>query len=111
MAGEERLEWDYVIVGSARVGHAGGTPGGSGMRVFVAEGGGDPLRISADRLPEDYEVPAFHAAACEESRDELDFRVRHYADEQRQARDPKYERERACSILGGCTRRLHVHNA
>ena len=113
MAGEERLEWDYVIVGS---GAGGGTLAArlveSGMRVFVLEAGGDPLRISADRLPEDYDVPDFHAAACENPAMSWDFRVRHYADERRQARDPKYERGRGvlyprAAALGGCT----VHNA
>src|SRR5512141_502995 len=113
MAGEERLEWDYVIVGS---GAGGGTLAArlveSGMRVFVLEAGGDPLRISAEGLPEDYEVPAFHAAACENPAMSWDFRVRHYVDEQRQARDPKYERGRGvlyprAAALGGCT----VHNA
>src|SRR5664279_5696538 len=93
MNGAERLEWDYVIVGS---GAGGGTLAArlveSGMRVFVLEAGGDPLGISADRLPEDYEVPAFNASACENPAMKWDFKVRHYADEQQQARDPKYER-------------------
>ena len=113
MAGEERLEWDYVIVGS---GAGGGTLAArlveSGMRVFVLEAGGDPLGISAEGLPEDYEVPAFHAAACENPAMSWDFRVRHYGDERRQARDPKYERGKGvlyprAAALGGCT----VHNA
>src|SRR5690242_20458975 len=92
MAGEERLERDYVIVGS---GAGGGTLAArlvdAGMRVFVLEAGGDPLRIQADRLPEDYEVPAFHASACENPAIRWDFKVRHYSDERRQARDSKYE--------------------
>lgn len=113
MAGEDRLEWDYVIVGT---GAGGGTLAArlveSGMRVFVLEAGGDPLRISADRLPEDYEVPAFHASACENPAMRWDFKVRHYVDEQRQARDPKYEQGQGvlyprAAALGGCT----AHNA
>lgn len=113
MAGEARLEWDYVIVGS---GAGGGTLAArlveSGMRVFVLEAGGDPLGVTADRLPDDYEVPAFHAFACENAAMSWDVKVRHYADEQRQARDPKYEQGEGvlyprAAALGGCT----AHNA
>jgi len=113
MAGEERPAWDYVIVGS---GAGGGTLAArlveSGMRVFLLEAGGDPLRTSADGLPEDYEVPAFHASACENPAMSWGFKVRHYVDEQRQARDPKYEQGQGvlyprAAALGGCT----AHNA
>ncbi len=113
MAGAKRPEWDYVIVGS---GAGGGTLAArlveSGMRVFLLEAGGDPLRTSADRLPEDYEVPAFHASACENPAMSWSFKVRHYVDEQRQARDPKYEPGQGvlyprAAALGGCT----AHNA
>lgn len=113
MAGEARLEWDYVIVGS---GAGGGTLAArlveAGMRVFVLEAGGDPLAATAERLPDDYEVPAFHAFACENPAMSWSFKVRHYADEQRQARDPKYERGQGvlyprAAALGGCT----AHNA
>ena len=41
-------------------------------------------------MPDDYDVPAFHAFACENPAMSWDFHVRHYADEARQARDPKY---------------------
>ncbi|HTE14661.1 MAG TPA: GMC oxidoreductase [Burkholderiales bacterium] len=113
MAGEERLEWDYVVVGS---GAGGGTLASrlveSGMRVFVLEAGGDPMQTAAGRLPDDYEVPAFHAYACENPAMSWDFKVRHYADEQRQVRDPKYEQGQGvlyprAAVLGGCT----AHNA
>jgi len=113
MAGEERLEWDYVIVGS---GAGGGTLAARlvecGMRVFVLEAGGDPMATTADRLPDDYEVPAFHPFACENAAMRWDFKVRHYADEQRQACDPKYDRGQGvlyprAAALGGCT----AHNA
>ena len=113
MAGEERLEWDYVIVGS---GAGGGTLAArlveAGMRVFVLEAGGDPRASADERLPDDYDVPAFHAAACENPAMSWNFKVRHYADEQRQARDPKYERDQGvlyprAAALGGCT----AHNA
>ena len=110
MAGAE--PWDYVIVGSG----AGGSTLAArlvegGARVFVIEAGGDP-RGAAARLPDDYDVPAFHAFACENEAIAWNFRVRHYADEGQQARDPKYEPGRGvlyprAAALGGCT----AHNA
>ncbi len=113
MADAEAAEWDYVIVGS---GAAGGTLAArlveAGQRVFVLEAGGDPLASSAERLPEDYDVPGFHAFACENPAMSWNFQVRHYADEACQARDPKYRPgvgvlyPRAAA-LGGCT----AHNA
>lgn len=112
-AGPERLEWDYVIVGS---GAGGGTLAArlveSGMRVFLLEAGGDPVAETAERLPDDYEVPGFHAFACENPAMSWGFKVRHYADETRQARDPKYESGEGvlyprAAALGGCT----AHNA
>jgi choline dehydrogenase len=105
-------EWDYVIVGS---GPGGGTLAArlaeSGMRVFLIEAGGDP-RASAPRLPDDYDVPAFHAFACENPAISWNFRVRHYADEARQSRDWKYEAGQGvlyprAAALGGCS----AHNA
>lgn len=113
MAGANELEWDYVVVGS---GAGGGTVAArlaeSGMRVFLLEAGGDSAAASADRLPDDYQVPAFHAFACENPAMSWGFRVRHYADEQRQSRDPKYDPASGvlyprAATLGGCT----AHNA
>ena len=108
-------EWDYVIVGS---GAGGGTLAArlaeAGMRVCLLEAGSDPRIASAGqtRLPEDYEVPAFHAFACENAAISWNFRVRHYAGEAQQARDPKYEAGQGvlyprAATLGGCT----AHNA
>lgn len=108
----EATDWDYVIVGS---GAGGGTLAArlaeSGMRVFLLEAGGDP-RASAARLPDDYDVPAFHAFACENAAMSWNFRVQHYADEGQQARDWKYEVGEGvlyprAAALGGCT----AHNA
>jgi choline dehydrogenase-like flavoprotein len=113
MSGEESLEWDYVIVGS---GAGGGTLAArlveAGMRVFVLEAGGDPHALSDPRLPDDYDVPGFHANASENPAMSWNFKVRHYADEQRQARDPKYQPGEGvlyprAGTLGGCT----AHNA
>lgn len=113
MAGPKGQDWDYVIVGS---GAGGGTLAArlvdSGMRVFLLEAGGDPLAGPAERMPDDYQVPGFHAFACENPAISWAFKVRHYADEERQARDPKYEPGQGvfyprAAALGGCT----AHNA
>lgn len=113
MAGEQSLDWDYVVVGS---GAGGGTVAArlveAGMRVFLLEAGGDPVAAQGERLPDDYEVPGFHAFACENAAMSWNFQVRHYTDEQRQLRDPKYERGKGvlyprAAALGGCT----AHNA
>ena len=78
------------------------------MRVCVLEAGGDPRATDAPRLPDDYDVPAFHAFASENAAMSWNFHVRHYADEARQARDPKYDCApgRALSARGDA-RRLH----
>ena len=111
-AGEE-LEWDYVIVGS---GAGGGTLAArlveSGASVFLIEAGGDARAGDAARMPDDYDVPAFHAYACENPAMSWDFQVRHYGSEARQARDPKYRAGAGvlyprAATLGGCT----AHNA
>jgi choline dehydrogenase-like flavoprotein len=114
MADARSGEWDYVIVGS---GAGGGTLAArlaeSGMRVFLLEAGGDATATGAPRLPDDYQVPGFHAFASENAAMSWDFWVRHYADKTQQQRDPKYDPERdgvlypRAATLGGCT----AHNA
>lgn len=112
MHGADPTDWDYVIVGS---GAGGGTLAArlaeAGMRVFLIEAGDDP-RTGDSRLPDDYDVPAFHAFACENPAMSWNFHVRHYADEAQQARDWKYVPGQGvfyprAAGLGGCT----AHNA
>ncbi|HUF56764.1 MAG TPA: GMC family oxidoreductase [Thermohalobaculum sp.] len=112
--------FDYVVVGS---GAGGGTVAArlaeEGMRVLLLEAGGDPRALEGgargmaggNRLPDDYDVPAFHAFASENEAMRWDFWVSHYADPARQARDPKAREEGVlyprAGTLGGCT----AHNA
>ena len=107
-------EYEFIVVGS---GAGGGTVAArlaeAGHSVLVLEAGGDPLQLNDERLPEDYQVPAFHAFASENPALRWDFFVRHYANEERQSRDPKYTPEKQgvlyprAGTLGGCT----AHNA
>lgn len=107
-------EYEYVVVGS---GAGGGTLAArlaeAGRSVLLLEAGDDPLTSPGARLPEDYQVPAFHAFASENPLMKWDFFVRHYSDEDRQMKDSKYTAERRgvlyprAGTLGGCT----AHNA
>jgi choline dehydrogenase-like flavoprotein len=120
-------EFEYVIVGS---GAGGGTLAARlaerGHRVLILEAGADPVEAEggdaaypqANRLPEDYEVPVFHALSTENEAMAWDFWVRHYEDQARQERDQKYRAEwdgkrvdgilyPRAGCLGGCT----AHNA
>jgi choline dehydrogenase len=108
-------DYDYIVIGSG----AGGGPlaanlAKAGFKVLLMEAGGDPCsEDETGRLM--YEVPIFHGQSTEYKPCAWDFFVRHYTDDEQQAKDSKivkidgkdfvwYPRAGA---LGGCT----AHNA
>jgi len=123
----QNADCDYIVVGS---GAGGGTVAArlaeAGYHVVLLEAGADPRQLTGgdpaepdgNRLPDDYDVPAFHAFASENDAISWHFFVRHYANDEQQKRDPAYRAiwnsrvvdgvlyPRA-SCLGGCT----AHNA
>jgi len=124
---QQQADCEYVVVGS---GAGGGTLAArlaeEGRRVVLLEAGGDPRLLQGvdaadpmgNRLPEDYDVPCFHAMSTENPAMKWDFFVRHYESQAQQERDPKYRAEwdgkpvngvlyPRAGTLGGCT----AHNA
>ena len=125
MADSLQAEYEYVVVGS---GAGGGVVAArlalAGHTVLILEAGGDPVAADPDRtedlpgLPDDYQIPCFHALSTENEEMKWDFWVRHYAKDELQKRDSKYYEEYGgkpvdgvlyprAGTLGGCT----AHNA
>lgn len=118
----ENAEYEYIVVGS---GAGGGTVAArlaeAGCSVLLLEAGGDPRELSggdpiqpnANRLPFDYDIPAFHAFSSENEAMKWDYFVRHYTDDAQQKRDWKFVEAQdgvlypRAGTLGGCT----AHNA
>jgi choline dehydrogenase len=120
-------DYEYIVVGS---GAGGGTVASrlaeAGHSVILLEAGADPRRLRGsdpvepdkNRLPLDYDIPAFHAFASENEAVKWEFFVNHYADPDKDKLDWKYVREYdgknvngilypRAGTLGGCT----AHNA
>ncbi|MBI3864959.1 MAG: GMC family oxidoreductase N-terminal domain-containing protein, partial [Planctomycetia bacterium] len=117
----EESPFDFIIVGSG----AGGGPLAcrlalAGRRVLLIEAGGDPAHAPSVDFPraqpgEIHDVPGYMAAASEDQEMSWQFSVRHYADDQRQMLDHKYDPAHDSSDktggifyprssgLGGCT--------
>lgn len=117
----ESQQAEFIVVGS---GAGGGTVAArlaeTGRTVILLEAGGDPRQLSGgdpvqpdgNRLPDDYDVPAFHAFASENDAMKWDFLVNHYPNGGEPSQPPFHPQPDGvlyprAGTLGGCT----AHNA
>src|SRR6476620_6048606 len=99
-------EFDYIVIGSG----AGGGPVAAnlalaGYSVLLLEAGGEAENAH-------YSVPAFHPLSTEDADLQWNYFVRHYANDGRQSKDTKRNKDGIiwyprAGTLGGCT----AHNA
>lgn len=111
--------FEYIVVGS---GAGGGVVAArlalAGHTVLLLEAGGDYKHLKGsgpagpdndNRLPEDYEVPTFHAMATENEALRWEYFVRHYENQAQSERDDKFCKKQdgvfypRAGTLGGCT--------
>lgn len=117
--------FDYIVVGSG----AGGGPlaarlAEGGCSVLLLEAGSDPKSppvgtstqdwpFRSNRMPDDYDVPTYHALSTENEAMKWDYFIRHFTDQKTQEEDCKFVPEEngvlypRAGCLGGCT----AHNA
>lgn len=109
-------DFDYIVIGSG----AGGGP----VAARLARAGFVVGLIEAGRAPEHdwYNVPVLHAYASEHPDISWEFFIKHYEDETRSKRDPKYLSDQGgvfyprAGTLGGCTQHhamitVYPHNS
>jgi choline dehydrogenase len=131
VSAQESVGFEYIVVGS---GAGGGVVAArlaeAGHTVLLLEAGGDykdlegggPVSPDQNRLPEDYEVPTFHAMSTENTALKWDFFVRHYEDQAQSLKDDKFVKDHdgvlypRAGTLGGCTAHdamimVYPHNA
>src|ERR1051326_6190535 len=120
---DTNTSYDFVVVGS---GAGGGTCAAQlaeyEFKVLLLEAGGDPPQLQGgdapypneNRLPDDYDVPVFHAIASENEAMSWEFFVKHYKQDSIAKNDPKWQPPPRDGVfypragtLGGCT----AHNA
>src|SRR5215469_4369958 len=111
---DQEVGVDYIVFGSGAGGGSCYAARRSRARRAVAGSWCDPHRLSGsnddqpgvDRLPDDYDVPAFHGFASENDAMRWDFFVRHYTSDAMQqraeipARSPRRSGQRVFSTHG-----------
>jgi choline dehydrogenase len=116
MGTPQNPDFDFIVIGSG----AGGGP----VAARLAEKGYVVGLIEAGRAPQTpwYEVPVFHAQASEHPDMSWEYFVKHFDDETRSQRDPKYYPGKGgvfyprAGTLGGCTQHhamitVYPHNS